>query len=29
MAKVLEVLHQGLAKPEHQAFVDKLSQADR
>jgi Uma2 family endonuclease len=29
MAKVLEVLQQGLATPEHQAFVDKLSQADR
>jgi Uma2 family endonuclease len=29
MAKVLEVLQQGLATPGHQAFVEKLSQADR
>ncbi|AFY71937.1 protein of unknown function DUF820 (plasmid) [Thalassoporum mexicanum PCC 7367] len=28
-ARVLEVLQQGLAIPEHQAFVEKLSQADR
>ncbi|AFY70779.1 protein of unknown function DUF820 [Thalassoporum mexicanum PCC 7367] len=27
MAKVLEVLQQGLATPEHQAFVEKLSQS--
>jgi Uma2 family endonuclease len=27
MAKVLQVLHQGLATPEHTAFVERLRQA--